>query len=320
MASLQGLEGVAAGASARVGEILAEAERIARDVHAEADRAVAASRRSAEQEVERIAEEAREAARAAARERAEELAALQAALTARGPAVVEGLEGAGVTRARLEAVIEALGAAAGDVTAAAEEGDPRVGAAPGPEAEASPDAEASPASAPASAPDAEPEPDGSFDTAAASPVSETAAGEGEDPAPEDSAEAAAAEVAAAEAGHADAKADPVAVAEDLAKPVAHAVPAEAAPDDPAPADGDERGGALAPAPLNGDGAYDGSLPEGAPLARKPQRSRERDARFAALLLAVQGRPRDEVDAHLRSEYGFADVEPILDEVFGPARA
>jgi phage/plasmid primase-like uncharacterized protein len=92
LASLQGLEGVAAGASARVGEILEGAERIAREVHAEADRAAAASRRSAEQEVERIAQEAREAARAAARERAEELTALQAALTARGPAVVEGLE------------------------------------------------------------------------------------------------------------------------------------------------------------------------------------------------------------------------------------
>jgi hypothetical protein len=56
------------------------------------------------------------------------------------------------------------------------------------------------------------------------------------------------------------------------------------------------------------------------MARRPRRSRERDARFAALLLAVQGRARHEVDAHLRTEYGFDDVEPILDEVFGRATA
>jgi hypothetical protein len=56
------------------------------------------------------------------------------------------------------------------------------------------------------------------------------------------------------------------------------------------------------------------------MARQPVRTRERDARFAALLLAVQGRDRGDVEAHLRSEYGFADCEPILDDVFGPTPA
>lgn len=283
LASLEGLEGVAANASARVGEILAEAERLARDVHAEADRAAAATRGSAEAEAERIAEEAREAARAAARERVEELATLQAALTGRGPAVVEGLEGAGMTRARLEAVIEALAAAAEQVLAEAEDGDPH---APGEAAEQGADA------------------------AEDAGGSDTAAGEAEDAAAEEDGGTAAIEETP------EAASDPVAAAEDLAKPVAGAVPAGGA----------EAGAVPAVPSVNGDGGgngsapYEGTLPDGAPLARKPKRSRERDARFAALLLAVQGRPRDEVDAHLRSEYGFADVEPILDEVFGPAPA
>jgi hypothetical protein len=67
-------------------------------------------------------------------------------------------------------------------------------------------------------------------------------------------------------------------------------------------------------------AFDGELPEGAPLARKPERSRDRDARFAALLMALQGRDRGDVEAHLRSKYDFKDCGAILDEVFGRADA
>jgi hypothetical protein len=66
---------------------------------------------------------------------------------------------------------------------------------------------------------------------------------------------------------------------------------------------------------NGATPYDGPLPEGAPLVRRP-RTRRSDVRFAAVLLAVQGQERDEVEHHLRNEYGAADCEPILDEVFG----
>jgi hypothetical protein len=251
-ASAQGLEGVAANASTRVGEILAAAERYAHEAQAEAERVAAETRRAAQREAGRIAEEAREGARSEARDRAARLAELQAALTARGPAVLEGLEGAGLTRARLEAVIEALAAAADGVIAEAEAGDPADGAEPEP---------AAPAEA---APDEDP------------PDAEVV----DDPP--------------------DSDADPVAAAEELAKPL-----------DGDGAD-DEAG--------DGSVAYDGELPEGAPLARKPKRSRERDARFAALLLAVQGRAREEVDAHLRSEYGFDDPASILDEVFGRAPA
>jgi hypothetical protein len=243
-----GLEGVAAGASARVGEILAEAEGHARGANEEAERAAEAIRADALKEVERIAAEAREAAREAARERSERLAELQSALNARGPAVVDGLEGAGLTRARLESLIEALAATAERVAREAEEGAP----APAP---AAPD---EPASAPAE------------------------------------------EESSAGAAH-----DPVAAAEEFAQPVID----EAADDESA-----SNGNGDAPA------RYDGPLPHGAPLARRPGRSRERDARFAALLLAVQGRERGDVEAHLRHEYGFADCEPILDEVFGPTHA
>jgi hypothetical protein len=41
------------------------------------------------------------------------------------------------------------------------------------------------------------------------------------------------------------------------------------------------------------------------------------ARLAAIELAVAGRSRDEVARHVRSTYGVADVEPLLDDVFGP---
>lgn len=278
-ASAQGLEGVAADASTRVGEILAAAERYARDVAAETRRSAAETRRSAEREVERIAEETRDAARTAARERAERLAELQAALTARGPAVVEGLEGEGLTRARLEEVIEALAAIAEDVIAEAEAGDPRAGAGENPGA--APDASRGAGGG---------EPDDA-EAARESPAGADEGEPGESAADEDAG-------AANPASEPTDEADVVAAAEGLAKPVADA---------PA-GDG------------NGSAPYHGALPEGAPLARRPQRSRERDARFAALLLAVQGRAREDVESHLRREYGFDDVESILDEVFGRAPA
>lgn len=256
----QGVDGVAAGASARVGDILAEAERLGRTVNDEAERAVAEVRAAAEKEVERIAAEAREAAREAARARATRLAELQAALTARGPAVVDGLEGAGITRARLEALIEAFTATAVRVVAEAEGGDPR--------------------DADESAADEEAEPAGAAEA-------EEPAAEPEEPAEQEDDDA-------------------VAAAEDLAEPLdggSHAG-----------GNGDGNG-------FNGEPArYDGPLPEGAPMARRPKRSRERDARFAALLLAVQGRERADVETHLRREHGFDDCEPILDEVFGRAPA
>ena len=278
---------VAAGASARVAEILEEAERHGRELNEQAERDAASARSDAEAEAERILAEAREAARAAATERVRRLAELQGALARRGPAVLEGLEGAGLTRARLEALIAALAASSDRVLAEAEEGAP--GRTPPDGAAASPEADAD-------APEAEAAP------------SEAEAAPSEEPAdsPDDDAEASE-----------DAE-DPVAAAEELAKPVEDAEPAD---DAAAEADGAD---ATAAAHGNGDDPapqpYDGPLPEGAPMARQPLRSPERDARFAALLLAVPGRERGDVEAHLRSEYGFEDCEPILDEVFGPARA
>ena len=274
----QGIESVAADASARVGAILAEAEQRGRELNEEAARAAAATLREAEAEVERIVDEAREAARAAARERASRLAGLQAALATRGPALLEGLEGAGMTRARLEALIDALASSAEGVVSEAEAGEPTDGAA---------------GDAPETAAREEADPAGDEGAVAGGAATEPREADGEDPAPDEAGE------------------DPVAAGE-LAQPF----------------DGDAEGdGSGGPDPAlsggNGDGAparYDGPLPEGAPLARKPVRSPERDARFAALLLAVQGRERGDVEAHLRNEYGFDDCEPILDEVFGSTSA
>lgn len=194
---------VAADASERVGEILSKAELEGRAVREAAERDAAATERAAQEEADRLLEEARESARAAGRERADALAALRTALANRGPALLEGLQDAGETRRRVEALMAAL-------------------------------------------------------DAAAERILETA---------------------------------------DSDEPVE------------APAEASEDGSS------NGATPYDGPLPEGAPLARKP-RTRQSDVRFAAVLLAVQGQERDEVEQHLRNEYGAADCDPILDEVFG----
>jgi hypothetical protein len=224
-------ESVASEASARVGEILSVAEREGDAVREAAERDAAATERAAREEAERILADATEAARASGRERADRVLALRAAIAARGPALVEGLESAGLTRRRLEALIEALDAAAERVLA---EADAPVGEA---------DLEAA----------AEPEQDAPKETDA-----------------------------------------------DVA--------ADTQPDDEADVSSSSNGS---------DGAepYDGPLPEGAPMMRKP-RTRHSDVRFAAVLLAVQGQEREEVEDHLRNQYGAADCEPILDEVFG----
>ena len=296
LASADGLEGVAADASTRVGEILAEAERYGRSLQVEAERDAEATRQAAHEEAERLAAEAREAVRRAADERADRLVELRAALTGRGPALLEGLEGEGLTRARLEALVEALVAAADRLIAdAVGDGDPRGAAERNAHAEAAEPSAAKPADPAESADDAADAAD------AAEPADDAAE-------PADDAAEAADQLADGDARTGD---DAVAAAGELAQLFDGA---EESTSETHPADGGADGNGSDPQ------AFDGPLPEGAPLARKPLRSRERDARFAALLLAVQGRERDDVEAHLRSEYGFADCEPILDEVFGPARA
>jgi hypothetical protein len=42
------------------------------------------------------------------------------------------------------------------------------------------------------------------------------------------------------------------------------------------------------------------------------------ARLVAIEMAVAGRTREEVDRHIRAAYELADVESLLDDVFGPA--
>jgi hypothetical protein len=59
------------------------------------------------------------------------------------------------------------------------------------------------------------------------------------------------------------------------------------------------------------------IPEGAPIARRPARS---NARFAAVLMAIQGSDRAEVEARLAREHGLADAGELLDDVFGRADA
>ena len=294
-------DGVAAGASARVGEILREAEGYARECEAEAERAAAAAERGARTDAERLFDDARTEAERVARDRADHLAAIQASLTARGPAVLEGLEGAGATRARLEELIEALAATADRVVAEAAS-EPEASAAAD-EPGASPAAdhtepEASPAAdhpEPEASPAADPEPEPGSDG--------DGAGEGEDS-------------AAAEASHGDEDEAPADVGESE-ETVVPVVTLEA-PSEPA-----SKGEAVAGQEGNGSSGperarYEGPIPEGAPLARRPKRTKERDVRFAALLLALQGRERAEVEEQLCSEFGLdeKDCQRVLDEVFG----
>jgi hypothetical protein len=60
------------------------------------------------------------------------------------------------------------------------------------------------------------------------------------------------------------------------------------------------------------------LPEGAPIARRPKRVSS--ARFAAVMMAIQGCDRAEVEAHLAREHGLEDPSQLLDDVFGRADA
>ena len=41
------------------------------------------------------------------------------------------------------------------------------------------------------------------------------------------------------------------------------------------------------------------------------------ARLVAIEMAVSGRSREEVGRHVRAAYDLADVESLLDDVFGP---
>jgi hypothetical protein len=58
------------------------------------------------------------------------------------------------------------------------------------------------------------------------------------------------------------------------------------------------------------------LPEGAPIARRPKRTSS--ARFAAVMMAIQGSGRQEVAEHLAREHGLDDASELLDDVFGRA--
>jgi cell division septum initiation protein DivIVA len=296
-------DGVAAGASARVGEILREAERHARDCDAEAERAALSTESAARADAERLFEDARAEALRVARERADHIAAIQAKLRTRGPAVLEGLEGSGATRARIEALIEALAASAGEVLAEAEaelptelgDIDPDIRgkdgpAADEPEEEAAAEPAGAAADAPAVGPEAEPD-------------------EGADGAPEGPRPIASLEHAAA-APNGDAVSSRVETAAPNGEAVASMVET-ALPNGAASANRDVNG-AGSTGPLR----YDGPLPEGAPLARRPRRSKERDARFNALLLALQGHDRAEVEERLCEDYDPDDCARILDEVFG----
>jgi hypothetical protein len=79
---------------------------------------------------------------------------------------------------------------------------------------------------------------------------------------------------------------------------------------PAPAFGE--GSAAESAPIHGE------IPEGAPIARRPERVSS--ARFAAVMMAIEGSGRDDVAEHLAREHGLADATELLDEVFGSADA
>jgi len=66
--------------------------------------------------------------------------------------------------------------------------------------------------------------------------------------------------------------------------------------------------------------YEGEMPEGAPMMRMPSRSADpaADARYCAVLMAIEGRDRSEIDERLRSQYGGDGWDELLDELFGPS--
>jgi hypothetical protein len=210
-------DSVAAGTSARVNEVLERAEARGRAIRELAERDAAATEDGARQEAERLMDEARQAAQDAACERVQRIAELRSSIAARAGSLVEGLEGAELTRARLEELVAALGAAADAVLAEAglEPGDAHVHA-PVPQRSAEQDEE------------------------------QTESADGEAP--------------------------------DVRTP------------------------------------HDGPLPEGAPMVRRPKRLQE--ARFAAVLMAIQGQERGDVEQKLVDEYGVADCDQLLNDVFG----
>lgn len=51
------------------------------------------------------------------------------------------------------------------------------------------------------------------------------------------------------------------------------------------------------------------------VPQSPADTRLEDARLVALQMAVAGRTREEVEAHLRTAFEVGDPQPILDHVF-----
>jgi hypothetical protein len=76
--------------------------------------------------------------------------------------------------------------------------------------------------------------------------------------------------------------------------------------------------AVEPAPPGAPEPLRDPLPEGAPIARRPRRASS--ARFAAVMMAIQGCDRAEVEAHLAREHDLEDSSQLLDDVFGRADA
>jgi hypothetical protein len=60
--------------------------------------------------------------------------------------------------------------------------------------------------------------------------------------------------------------------------------------------------------------------EPAPGAPAPVEAGLDAARLAAIEMAVAGRSREEVGRHVRAAHEVADVEALLDDVFGPVPA
>ncbi|HEX8075586.1 MAG TPA: hypothetical protein VF545_11460 [Thermoleophilaceae bacterium] len=239
-------DSVASGTSARVGAILSRAEARGRAIRDESERQAQAVEDAARAEARRIHDDARRAAQAAARERVRDISALRASIAARAGSLVDGLEGAELTRVRLEELVAVLGDAA-DALLADAGGEAVAAPLPAARGEAGDEGDADGARA-----------DARSGAEAASPARDgSSTGDG-------------------------------APAVPGARPPAGAVP------------------------------YEGQLPDGAPMARRPTRARE--ARFTAVLMAIQGIDRAGVEDHLQREFGDADCDQLLDDVFGRADA
>jgi len=263
--------------SERIRDVIAAAESAAGAIRHEADQQAQARRRVAEDDARRLVDDARRDAEALLAERIKRISTLSDTIIERGEALLSRIGHAEEVRRELEALVEALGQSAAQLAR---------------------DAAADIAAAPADEERGEPQnpavEDPPADTSRVeSPVPEPAA-------PEPEVEEPPADALVADEPRADEH--PPAEAELISD-------ATVVEDEPADEEGEPAAADATPATTIEDAVVEDPLADGDDQIL--------GARLVALQMAVAGGNRGEVEAHLRRAFELADLESILDDVFGP---